>query len=186
MPSKLKPNQMKKLIFALVALLLALDVTAATVHKFATINARYCAAGDTGAKQWKNRRTSFGNVINGYDFDVMGFQEVSGSAAGKGGMDDAMLTNIKTLFKKYTFKEWDRDGSAKKEYVVIAYKTSRYSLLDFGSFFISPTPGTASNGWDNQGNGKHKRCIGWVKLQDKTTKEVFLFCLRPHQRRLDP
>ena len=51
------------------------------VHRFATYNIRYVNAnnGDTGDKLWANRRTAVTNIVKDYDFDIVGFQEVTGN-----------------------------------------------------------------------------------------------------------
>ena len=147
-----------------------------SAHRLATFNIRYTgAATDTEGKDWSKRGPYCSKLITDYDLDVVGFQEITGtgrtyrnSVTGRTQLDD-----MKAWLPDYDVLEWDRDGTKKREYVAVAYKKDKYTLLDTGSFFISPTPEKFSYGWDTAIE-EHPRVIGWVKLRDKKSGEEFI------------
>ena len=148
-----------------------------SAHRLATFNIRYTgAATDTEGKDWSKRGPYCSKLITDYDLDVVGFQEITGtgrtyrnSVTGRTQLDD-----MKAWLPDYEVLEWDRDGTKKREYVAVAYKKDKYTLLDTGSFFISPTPEKFSYGWDTAIE-EHPRVIGWVKLRDKKSGEEFIY-----------
>jgi endonuclease/exonuclease/phosphatase family metal-dependent hydrolase len=165
----------RKLLFTLSTI--ALAASASTTHRFATYNLRYAGAeADTLGRNWSIRGPYCRDLIKEYDFDIVGFQELSGT--GRAFRDSitglSQLDDMKTWLSDYEIVAWDRDGSVKLEYVATAYKKSRYELLDQGIFFISATPDTPSPGWDTS-TESHSRCLGWLKLKDKTSGETFIY-----------
>ncbi len=149
-------------------------------HRLATYNIRYTpnpkSAKDTGAREWKNRATLCFDIIKRYDFDVIGFQELSGDGSSyrNPGTGRSQLQDIKHTLKDYKILAWDRDGNKRLEYVGLAFKRKRYDLLDSGSFFISSTPEKYSHGWDTK-VVKYPRNVGWAKLKDKKTGDIFIY-----------
>lgn len=170
---------LRKLIFLLLALAALLPANAAT-HRLATYNIRYTAnpgnSTDTEGKDWGQRGPVCRDVILNYDFDVVGIQEATGEGrsyrnpvTGRTQLDD-----LKAWLPDYELIAWDRDGSKRMEYVAIAFKKDRYDVIDQGSFFISATPDKVSNGWDTHIEN-HSRILGWLKLKDKSSNEIFIF-----------
>ena len=168
---------MKSLLMLVALSVVSLNGVAAS-HRLATFNVRYCATADKGGKEWCNRAPFAMGIVTKYDFDVVGLQELSGD----GRKNNNSLTGKSQLeeFREclegagYTFLAWDRDGTADREYVGLAFKSGRYDLMDSGSFFISPTPDTFSYGWDKK-IATHPRVLGWVKLKEKDTGEIFFY-----------
>ncbi len=148
----------------------------ASTHKLATYNIRFNSDADTGGKNWEHRGPICRDVVLNYDLDIIGFQEVCGTgrAYRNPATGRTQLQDITAWLEDYTLIEWDRDGNARREYMVTAFKTSRYTLLDQGSFFISPTPDKFAYGWDTTVEN-HPRVVGWLKLQDKISNETFIF-----------
>lgn len=167
------------IFFILISILLcvAAPASAASNHRLATFNIRYTgAAADTEGKDWANRGPYCSKLITDYNLDVVGFQELTGtgrayrnSKTGRTQLDD-----MKAWLPEYTFVEWDRDGSKRYEYVAIAYKTNKYTVLDKGSFFISATPDKHSYGWDTSVEN-HSRVLGWLRLRDNASGEEFIY-----------
>lgn len=164
---------MKKICFAITcALCCAMMAQAADKAdkkpdmKVATFNVRLETAADTGARAWQNRKSDVARLIKQYDFDVFGVQEI-GSLSQR---DD-----LKALIPGYTYYGKGRDNAAGTdgEQVGIFYKTNRFSIRDYGSFFLSPTPDRMSIGWDA---ALRRMCV-WVKLHDtQTRKSFYVFC----------
>lgn len=158
-------------------LLASLSITSTgSTHRLATYNIRFNSDSDTEGKDWGLRGPVCRDVILNYDFDVVGFQEVTGSGrsyrnplTGRTQLDD-----LKAWLTDYELVAWDRDGTARREYVATAYKKSKYEAIAQGSFFISPTPDKFSYGWDTTIES-HPRVIGWLHLKDKSTGEEFIY-----------
>ncbi len=166
----------RKLIFSFLAIA-AVASTEASTHRLATYNIRYTGAStDTDGKDWGQRGPVCRDVILNYDFDIVGFQEVTGAGRSYRNplTNRTQLEDLRAWLLDYELIAWDRDGTKQQEYVAIAYKTDKYDLLDQGSFFISSTPDQTSNGWDTYIES-HPRRVGWLKLQDKSTGEQFIY-----------
>ena len=105
-------------------------------------------------------------MIKQYNFDVFGVQEVGNSN---------QEADLKKLLKEYTYFGKGRDnqlGTA-GEQIGIFYKTNRFTIRDYGYFFLSPTPETMSIGWD----AAFRRMCVWIKLVDRhTDKSFYVFC----------
>lgn len=165
---------LRKLIILLGAA--AISASAST-HRLATYNLRYTGADtDTEGKDWGQRGPVCRDVILNYDLDIVGFQEVTGEGrtyrnpvTGR-----TQLNDLKAWLPDYEIIAWDRDGTARREYVATAYKKSRYQLLDQGWFFISATPDRYSMGWDTVIE-THSRILGWLKLKDKESGQEFIY-----------
>jgi len=135
------------------------------VHRLGSYNIRYSNNSDKEEKSWDNRKTYLANLIKQIDYDVVGLQEVM----------PTQFNDLVTLLPEYTIYCWGRGSatvSTVGEGVAVAYKTSKYTCLDQGRFFIGPNTESATKAWD----AAMVRISVWVKLQDKTTGEVFLFC----------
>ena len=95
----------------------AITSTGAT-HRLATYNIRFNSDSDTEGKDWGLRGPICRDVILNYDFDVVGFQEVTGSGrsyrnplTGRTQLDD-----LRAWLTDYELVAWDRDGTARREY----------------------------------------------------------------------
>lgn len=164
------------LLITLIGLISPFASSAAT-HRFATYNIRYTgAATDTEGKDWGQRGPICRDVVTNYDFDVVGFQEVSGTGRSYKNpvTGRTQLEDLKAWLPDYEIIEWDRDGDKRLEYVATAFKKNRYELIDQGSFFISPTPDKYSMGWD-PAIETHSRILGWLKLKEKESGQEFIY-----------
>lgn len=141
------------------------------IHRFGTYNIRYVNAsnGDTGERLWANRRTYVAKNILGYDFDIVGMQEVTGNnkdaTTGK-----SQLQDLRDMLVGYADHSVEREGKS-YSYNSIFYKTSKYNLIETGSFYVNEHPETPGEGW---GQDIARTCI-WVYLEDKATKQDFYF-----------
>lgn len=152
------------------------DVT----HRFATYNIRYFAEknGDVGEKYWPERGKYVIQNITDYDFDVVGFQELTG-LGGSGTMNPltgrSQLEDMRAWLPEYTLLAWERDSNEKgKDYSYngIAFKTAKYELLDSGCFWLRKDYSKPGDAW--VAGAIHRLC-GWVKLKVKETGEEFFF-----------
>jgi endonuclease/exonuclease/phosphatase family metal-dependent hydrolase len=114
-----------------------------------------------GVHQWDNRKEQILKFIKIEDLDVIGMQEV-------------VHSQIKYL--EEGLEEYNRigvardDGKSKGEYSPIFFKSSRYSVLDSATFWLSPNPETPAKAWD----AALPRVCTWAKLVDKQTNDLIL------------
>ena len=163
---------MKRILFVLpllVALMLHAEETG--VHRFANYNIRYVNAsnGDTGEKLWANRREYVVRNITGYDFDIVGMEEVTGNnkdaTTGK-----SQLQDLRDMLTGYADYSVEREGKS-YSYNSIFYKTAKYTVLDKGFFYVNSHPDTPGADW---GESIARTCI-WLYLQDKASGQNFYF-----------
>lgn len=163
---------MKRLLIILPLLtVLALHAEEAGVHRFANYNIRYVNAsnGDTGQKLWANRRQYVVQNITGYDFDIVGMEEVTGNnrdaTTGK-----SQLQDLRDMLTGYADYSVEREGKS-YSYNSIFYKTTKYTLLNQGFFYVNEHPETPGNSW---GGTIPRTCI-WLHLQDNASGQDFYF-----------
>ena len=130
----------------------------------ATFNIRYATSQDTGVKSWASRKASVIASVKDNDFDVVGFQEVLAN----------QQTDLKNALTDYAFYFVGRDDGTNGEAVGIAYRTSRLTPLDYGRFWLSPTPDQPSNAQD-WGGPSRKRIAAWFKFKDLKTGKQFYY-----------
>lgn len=137
--------------------LLAQDLTVGS-YNVRNDNAADAAAGNG----WKERRSHLCAVVRLLDYDIFGAQEVLVNQR------DDMLS----LLPGYACVGVGRDdGKEKGEFEPVFYKTSRFTLLDSGTFWLSETPWKPSRGWD----AACIRCCTWAYLQDKKEGQKLFF-----------
>ena len=146
------------------------------VHRFATFNVRYTNPnnGDTGEKLWANRGPFVGRIVNDYDFDIVGMEEVTGnnqvSKSGK-----SQLQDLRDMLPDYDDWAVEREGK-QYEHNVIFYKRAKYELLDKGKLYLNEHPDTPGPGWVGA-EKQLPRALGWVHLRDKASGKDFFFAV---------
>lgn len=113
---------------------------------------------------WLARKTLVGELLNRYDFDIIGIQEPY----------MRQINDIMGFLPDYAYFGSNVLGTTKDGILsnLIIYKRSRLEILDSGKFWYSETPDTFSKGWDA---GQYRVCL-WAKFKDKsTTKEFYHF-----------
>lgn len=149
----------------------AMQAEEAGVHRFANYNVRYVNSsnGDTGEKLWANRRKYVVKNITKYDFDIVGMEEVTGNnkdaSTGK-----SQLRDLRDMLTGYADWSVEREGG-NYSYNSIFYKTSKYTLLDKGHFYLNEHPETPGEGWNT---AIARTCI-WVYLRDNASGQDFYF-----------
>ena len=126
-----------------------------------SFNIRYDEPKD-GEQNWHKRKGNVIRMINFYDLDIIGMQEVLVSQL-KYLKDNLMDYNVVGVGRE--------DGKEKGEFTPVFYRNERFKELKHGTFWLSETPEKVSKGWD----ADLKRIVTWVMLQDKTTGIEFLF-----------
>ena len=126
-----------------------------------SFNIRYDNPKD-GIQNWHQRKENIVRMINFYDLDIMGLQEVLAN----------QLNYLKTNLGQYhTVGIGREDGKEKGEFSPIFFKASRYKEIKSGTFWLSETPEKVSKGWD----AALERIATWAVLKDKTSGEELIF-----------
>lgn len=126
-----------------------------------SFNVRYDNPED-GAQNWHHRKENVLRMINFYDLDIIGMQEVLVT----------QLKYLKTNLKQYkTVGVGREDGENKGEFAPIFYRKDRFKKLKSGTFWLSETPGKVSKGWD----AALERIATWAVFKDKVTENEFVF-----------
>ncbi|OAS88199.1 MULTISPECIES: endonuclease/exonuclease/phosphatase family protein [Metabacillus] len=109
---------------------------------------------------WTNRKADVMKIIQDYDFDIVGLQEVKGS----------QLNDIKEL-TDYDYFGFGRSNDEANEYNTILYKKAKFNKLESGTFWLSETLKYAEKPkrWD----ADCSRICTWGQFSLKTTGKVF-------------
>jgi endonuclease/exonuclease/phosphatase family metal-dependent hydrolase len=134
-----------------------------TPIRFANYNMRVITSADTADRAFTQRKPFILKRIYDHDFDIIGAQEVN---------DKMKAALMEDLAGTYSVVGEGRRADRKGEGTPIFYKTSRFELLDWGSFWLSETPEIpGSKSWD----ASVERIATWTKFLDKTTGKKFFY-----------
>jgi len=152
---------MKKL-FLLFILSVPLLLPAQTAVKMMSFNIRLDVASD-GENRWDARKDKVAGLINYYEPDFAGGQEVQHHQL------QYLLNNL----QGYGYIGVGRDdGKTDGEYSCIFYKKDKYKLIQQSTFWLSPTPDSVSFGW----NAACRRVCTYGLFQSIKTKQyVWVF-----------
>mgnify|MGYP003513255412 FL=1 len=136
---KKKMNKMlKNIILTCLVLTVAPTVWAQTEIKVMSYNIRLDVASD-GENRWDARKEKVASLVNYYEPDFMGGQEVT----------HPQLQYLVDNLIGYSYIGVARDdGKTKGEYSCIFYKKDKFDVLQQSTFWLSPTPDSISKGWD--------------------------------------
>jgi len=118
-----------------------------------TFNIRGAVYGSDGENVWENRAMLNVATIRKYSPDLIGFQEL---------MTGNMETYREHLTEYDHFMGPEYGNNAPHCYPTIFWKSSRWSLLNSGGFWLSTTPERHSGDWGTA----CIRSAAWVKLRD--------------------
>ena len=144
----------------------AADAVSPVRIRAASYNVRYKTNEDTGDKSWDSRKAILCDFLKEIDPDVIGFQEV----------DPPQMTDLKALLMDYEIFGKHREADNTRRGTPIAFKKSRFALLESGTFWLSLTPdvpGSKDLG-DGYAGSEPETCT-WAILQDHDTRGVFCF-----------
>lgn len=159
---------MNKTIFTALLLCIAAATAVArepTELKLLSYNIRYIGApGDEGDFAWDARKEASIGMIRDVKPDIIGFQEPRRQ----------QVAYLVEQLPEYGHIATGRDLGAREdpgEHLMIMYLRKKYELVDHGHFWLSPTPGEVSLGWD----GRCRRVTVWARLRDRSTGREFCF-----------
>ena len=140
-----------------------------------TYNIRYDSP-DDGRNRWENRRELLVSQVRFHQPDVLGTQEVLSN----------QLRYLDRELDDYDYVGIGREGGDDGEYSALFYNDRKLRVEDSGTFWLSPTPGEVSTGWD----AALPRIVTWARFRRLDTRESFLafnthFDHRGEQARLE-
>lgn len=126
-----------------------------------SFNVRYDNPGD-GPDAWPHRRDRVASLIRFHQVDVVGVQEALAP----------MLTDLDARLPGYGRIGVARtDGRTRGEYSAILYRQDRLTIVDSGTFWLSPTPTVVgSRGWD----AALERIATWARFRDRRSGCTYL------------
>ena len=136
---------------------------ASNTLKVMSFNVRYNSANDEGDTNWDVRKAAVVKMINTVQPDVVGLQEPR----------TAQRTYLKTNLPNYAYMEVPGTGDGKGGNTCLIYRQDRFTLVNNGYFFLSPTPDEPSRCWD-VGDTQWRTSV-WVHLKEKETGKEFWF-----------
>lgn len=138
-----------------------LSAQSTTTVKAMSYNIRFDNPND-GDDAWPQRKDLLIGQIQFYAPDVIGMQEVLKS----------QLDTMDARLPQYTWVGVGRDdGEAAGEFSPVFYRDDRFEALQSGTFWLSPTPGRVSKGWD----AALPRICTYVQLRERETDRTFWF-----------
>ena len=150
---------MKRILILFFSCCIAVNGFAQANLKLMSYNIRLDVKSD-GENWWEVRKDKVAGLINYYEPDFAGLQEVL----------HRQLIYLKDSLRGYDYIGVGRDdGKEAGEYSCIFYKKDLYSVVEQATFWLSPTPDTPSKGWDAALN----RVCTYGLFRSKKTKEMF-------------
>ena len=111
--------------------------------------------------KWSFRKDRVAGQIRACMPDVLGAQELM----------PHQRRFLKEALPEYGMAGRPRVLSVYGEGVYVFYRKDRFDLLESEVFWLSPTPGRVSRGWD----ASIPRIVTWTRLKDRQTHQVFSF-----------
>ena len=129
--------------------------------KVITYNIRLDIQSD-GENRWDNRKEMLTGQVLFHEPDFLGVQEA---------LPNQMNYLAKAL-TQYAFIGEGRDGENKGEYSAIFYNTTKYKVIEEGTFWLSETPDKVSKGWD----AAYNRICTYGLFEDKNSgAKIYIF-----------
>ena len=153
---------MKRVKILAAFILLSFAASAQTEVKVMSYNIRLELKSD-GENWWENRRDQVATLMNYYEADFIGMQEVL----------HQQLVYLRDNLNGYDYIGVGRDdGKEAGEYSCIFYKKDKYTLIRQSTFWLSPTPDVPSKGWDAALN---RVCTYGLFRNNKTNQQIWVF-----------
>lgn len=152
---------MRKLIIVLAVLVAASGCTRNVPLRVMSYNIRLGVAKDS-LNHWELRKCATPAMLDEVRPDVFGVQEAY----------DFQIKYILDECPRFKAVGVGReDGMSAGEHMSVFFDTTRISLVDWGTYWLSETPDVPSMGWD----AACKRTATWTLLRDVKTRRYFYF-----------
>jgi len=133
-----------------------------------TFNVHYITPQDT-SMVWKERRDAVVDAVRAGDPDIIGFQEMETFTGGHVGTSNLQLDWLRSHLPGLSFAAVG-DPYRYPWTQPIAFRSERFTLIEQGFFFFSPTPDLIySRPWF----GRYPSFCSWIRLLDTQTDTVF-------------
>ena len=155
---------MKQLLCSLLIVFnaFALPVFGQVEIKAMSYNIRLDVKSD-GENQWDKRKERVATLLNYYEADFIGLQEVL----------HHQKEYLTASLTKYSVTGVGRDdGKEAGEYSCIYYRNDKYQILETATFWLSTTPELPSKGWDAALN---RVCTYGLFKNRKTKQKIWVF-----------
>ncbi len=151
---------MKKHLFFFLFLTVLSEIKAQKHLNIMTFNIRYSTLRDS-VNAWLYRKDNAAAQVLFHETHILGVQEAL----------HEQIVDLKDRMPRFKYVGVGRDdGKIKGEYSAIFYDTTRLSVLESQTFWLSETPSVAgSKSWD----AAITRIVTWAKMKDKLTKKTF-------------
>jgi endonuclease/exonuclease/phosphatase family metal-dependent hydrolase len=160
---KQKKIEMKLILkWWLIATLFPLAAHAQTEVKIMSYNIRLDVKSD-GENQWDKRKERVAALMNFYDADFIGAQEVLHHQL------QYLDENLKSYHSIGVARD---DGKQAGEYSCIFFRKDKYKAIQQSTFWLSPTPDSISKGWDAALN---RVCTYGLFEHIKTKNRIWVF-----------
>ena len=148
-----------KSIIIIIGLLAAVNMQSQELNVM-TFNIRYNTKNDS-LNAWPYRKDNAASQVLFHNVHILGVQEA---------LHEQMMDMGQSLSRfKFTGVGRD-DGKTKGEYSAIFYDTTRLTLAESKTFWLSLTPDVSgSRGWD----ANITRIVTWARFRDTRTKKLF-------------
>lgn len=152
-------KRLNKYLFICIFFISPLLIAAQQEVKVMSYNIRLDVKSD-GENQWEKRKDKVAGLMNYYEADFIGGQEVQ----------HHQLKYLLENLNGYSYIGVGRDdGKEAGEYSCIFYKKDKYEVVKQSTFWLSPTPDTVSKGWD----AAIVRVCTYGLFKNKKTKQLF-------------
>jgi len=173
-------------LIALIALIALspyrLFASSSEVHRFGCFNIRYITTEDAGAKQWSNRKNRVLQIVTDYDFDICGFNEVTGTnnngtlrKQADGTTCNQKEDLINGLSATYNSIAYEREGGL-YEHNVLSYKKAKYECLENYPLYMNDHPLTPGISWTSGTENPMARVAVVAHMKVKATGQQFWAC----------
>lgn len=150
---------MKKFAGLILILFASLFAAAQTAIKVMSYNIRLDVKSD-GENWWEKRKDKVAGLINYYEADFIGGQEVQ----------HHQLQYLQQNLNKYAYIGVGRDdGKEEGEYSCIFFKKDKFTVVQQSTFWLSPTPDSVSFGW----NAACRRVCTYGLFKSNESKQLF-------------
>jgi endonuclease/exonuclease/phosphatase family metal-dependent hydrolase len=151
---------MKNYLFILALLSISSQIHAQKHLNIMTFNVRYSTLRDS-ANAWLYRKDNAAAQVLFHETHILGVQEAL----------HEQIVDLRDRIPRFKYVGVGRDdGKTQGEYSAIFYDTTRLTVLESHTFWLSETPSVAgSKSWD----AAITRIVTWAKMKDRLTKKTF-------------
>lgn len=154
---------MNKLFIAIYFCIFSFSFSQSSSTRVMTYNIRY--ANNNPGEEWILRRDNVAEMIRFHNPQIFGIQEAL----------EEQVDFLSSQFPNYQFIGVGREDGEKGGEFSPLFISNKFTIEDFGTFWLSETPDTSSVGWD----ASYKRIATWAIIRNVISDES-LFIMNTH------